>query len=417
MYHAALMRPWGVAMERMLAVVAGFAFLYSLVGGRLERTPLGSALVFVTYGFLVGPSGLDLLPIAVRAEGLRILAELTLAVVLFSDAAGANLAVLRRNRALPMRLLLIGLPLTLLAGFGAAALLFPALGWLAWALLATMLAPTDAALGKPVVTNPAVPASLREALNVESGLNDGICVPVLLLLLAVAELAGDRAGLEALVAHRFFLEEIGIGGAVGLALGVGGQRAVRLAVQRGWMGETWRPVTVAALALATFGTAQALGGSGFIACFVGGLAAGALSRRRAKHEFLLGAEGMGNAFSLVTWVLFGAAAVGPAMALASTPAVIGYAVLSLTVVRMLPVWIALAGSGTPASARLFLGWFGPRGLASLVFALMVLDAGVPGGEMVIAVVVWTVILSVLAHGMTAAPLAAAFTRGEARNAR
>lgn len=395
-------------MYQTLAVIFGFAFLYSLVAARLERTPLAGAIVFSGFGLLVGPFGLGLLKVAEQGAGLRVLAELTLALVLFADAAGADFGVLRRNRGIPVRLLLIGLPLTILFGFGTAALLFPALGWVGWAILSTMLAPTDAALGKAVVTNPNVPGPIREALNVESGLNDGICVPILLLLLHLAAMAVDERSLDVLLRHHFFLEEIGIGSAVGGVLALAGQRAIRFAGARGWISDIWRQLPVIALAFAIFGAAQSLGGSGFIACFVGGLLAGAISGAK-KHEFLVAAEGTGNAFALITWVLFGAAAMGQGIAQFSWQVLL-YAVLSLTLVRMVPVWLAMSGSGIGASGRLFLGWFGPRGLASVVFAVMVLDAGTPGGQTMTIIVSWTVMLSIIAHGASAVPLSAAFAR-------
>jgi sodium/hydrogen antiporter len=395
-------------MYQMLAVLFAFAFLYSLVGARLERTPVAGAIVFTGFGLLVGPLGAGLLSTG-QPEGLRFLAELTLALVLFIDAASANLGVLSRNRGIPARLLLVGLPLTILLGFGAGALLFPALGWAGWALLGTMLAPTDAALGKAVVTNQAVPAPIREALNVESGLNDGICVPLLLILLAIAAVPGGGAhGMGVVIQHHFFLKEIGIGMVVGALMAMGGQRAIRFAGLRGWISDSWRQLPVVALAFTIFGTAQTLGGSGFIACFVGGLLAGALSTRQ-KHEFLQAAEGTGDAFGLLTWVVFGAAVVGQAID-RLTWQILAYALLSLTLVRMLPVYLAMAGSATEPKGRLFLGWFGPRGLASVVFALMVLDAGVADSDTLTATVAWTVILSVVAHGITAVPLAAAFSR-------
>jgi NhaP-type Na+/H+ or K+/H+ antiporter len=311
--------------------------------------------------------------------------------------------VLRRNLGLPERLLLLGLPLTVVLGLAAALLLFPGLGLVAAALLATMLAPTDAALGKAVVANTAVPAPIREALNVESGLNDGICVPLLLALLATsAEEA--QAGISVGLVARHFAEALGIGAAVGLALAWLAAAAMRLSVVRGWLDDTWRQLPVIALALTSFALAQALGGSGFIACFVGGLLAGALARRR-KHEELLAAEGAGDLLSLLTWVVFGALVVGQGLDRLSWP-VIAYAVLSLTLIRMLPVWLALAGTKLRPAEKLFVGWFGPRGLASVVFAVLVLDADVPGSETLIATVACTVVLSILLHGLSANPLAA-----------
>ncbi|WP_262265715.1 cation:proton antiporter [Microvirga yunnanensis] len=394
-------------MYQNIAILFAFAFVYSLVAGRLEHTPVAGALVFTVFGLAVGPAGLSWLTLDVHAQSLRILAELTLALVLFTDAANADLRVLKLNYAIPERLLAIGLPLTILLGTGAATLLFPTLGINPCALLATMLAPTDAALGKAVVSNPAVPPPIREGLNVESGLNDGICVPVLLILL---ELATEPTGgsWELVLGH--FVEEIGIGFVVGAGLAFVGVRALRFAAEHGWTTAVWQQLPAVALAFTAFAATQTLGGSGFIACFVGGLVAGGLARQQEqKHEVLLAAEGAGDIFALLTWVLFGAAVIGQALGQLSWE-VLAYAVLSLTAIRMVPVWVALAGTGIRADGRLFLGWFGPRGLASIVFAIIVLDASLPGSETLTAAVAWTVILSIVAHGLTASPLADAFAR-------
>ncbi len=396
-------------MYQDIAILFAFAFMYALFAGRLEHTPVAGALVFTVFGLAIGPEGLNWLTLDVHAQSLRTLAEFTLALVLFTDAANADLRVLRLNYTIPERLLLIGLPLTILLGAAAASLLFPSLGTIECALLATMLAPTDAALGKAVVVNPSVPAPIREGLNVESGLNDGICVPLLLVLLALAAEPVSGAGSWTLALHHF-VEEIGIGLVVGAGLAVAGVWALRYSATRGWLSTTWRQLPAVALAFTTFAAAQALGGSGFIACFVGGIAAGAMARHQEqKHELLLSAEGSGDLFGLLTWVLFGAAVIGPALG-RLTWEVVAYAVLSLTLIRMIPVWLALAGADLRADGKLFLGWFGPRGLASIVFAIIVLDAKLPGSETLMATVAWTVILSILAHGLTASPLADAFAR-------
>ena len=183
-------------MYGTLAILAAFAFGYGIVAGRLEKTPVNGPVVFLTFGILVGPQVLGLLDLSVSGEGLRTVAELTLALVLFTDSANADLATLRRSFRIPQRLLLVGLPLTIAFGVGTGMLLFPDLPLLSVAILATMLAPTDAALGEAVVTNEAVPAPVREALNVESGLNDGICVPILFTFLALPPPRPARTGAQ-----------------------------------------------------------------------------------------------------------------------------------------------------------------------------------------------------------------------------
>jgi NhaP-type Na+/H+ or K+/H+ antiporter len=390
-------------MYENLAILAIFVFLYSIASGGLERTPINGALVFTAFGLALGPLGLDILKLELGAEGLRTLAELTLALVLFTDASNANLAVLRKNLAIPQRLLLIGLPLTILLGFGVGVLVFDGLTLLEIAILATMVAPTDAALGKAVVTNESVPSSIREGLNVESGLNDGICVPILFVFLALAAGTGAEGGTTAL-ALKLVAEEIGIGLVVGVGLTVVGSWLLKQFSDRGWITDTWHQLPVPALAVACFAVAQWLGGSGFIAAFAGGLLFGALAKEH-KHKLLFAAEGTGDTLALITWVVFGAIVVGQSVGSFSWEVLL-YAMLSLTLVRMLPVFLVLAGMNLQSNEKLFMGWFGPRGLASIVFAVIVLNEHLPGGSTITITVACTILLSVVAHGISANPFVA-----------
>ncbi len=388
----------------MLAILAATALIYGAVAGRLERTPVSGAMVFVGIGLLLGPVGLGALELRVDTGEIRLLAELTLALVLFVEAADADLGVLRRSFRIPTRMLAIGLPLTIALGFALGVPIFPDLTLLEVALLATMLAPTDAALGKAVVTNPDVPPSIREGLKVEAGLNDGICVPVLLAFLAVAGGSASSEDSTIGLALGLFAREIGIGAVVGIVLALpAGLTLDPLARRGGWIGRTWLPVLIPALALLCFATAQTLHGSGLIAAFVGGITV-ALVRPENKHEWLHAAEATGDTLSLLTWVVFGAAVVGQVIPRFGWDHV-AYAVLSLTVIRMLPMFLSLTGLSLGTDGKLFVGWFGPRGLVSIVFAIIVLDAGVPGGDSLAMTVVCTVVLSILAHGLSAVPLA------------
>ena len=390
-------------MYESMAILASFVFLYSIVAGGLERTPVNGAIVFMGFGLAIGPMGLGVLDMGVDAEVLRLLAEMTLALVLFIDAANANLDVLKQSIRIPRRLLLLALPLIILLGFGAGVLLFDGLGLLEIAILAVMLAPTDAALGKAVVSNQSVPPKVRESLNVESGLNDGICVPILFVFLALAASAtsgtegGDHSGL----ALKLLTEDLGIGAGVGIGLTLVGSWLLKWFAGRGWVTETWRQLPVVALAVACFALAQLLGGSGFIACFVGGLLFGWIAREH-RHGLLLAAEGTGDTLSLLTWVLFGGAVMGQAIAGFSWQVVL-YALLSLTVVRMLPVFLVLAGTGLRTDEKLFMGWFGPRGLASIVFAVIVAHEHLPGGDIITSTVVCTILFSIIGHGLSANP--------------
>jgi NhaP-type Na+/H+ or K+/H+ antiporter len=387
-----------------LAILGAFVFLYSIIAGVLERTPINGAVVFTAFGLACGPLGLGILNLSVDAEGLSTLAELTLALVLFTDAANADLGVLKRSFHIPQRLLLIGLPLTILLGFGAGVVLFGKLTLLEIAILATMLAPTDAALGKAVVTDESVPAHIREGLNVESGLNDGICVPILFVFLALATGSGAQES-TTMLALKLVAQDIGIGVVVGAGLTTLGVWLLKLCAERGWVTETWRQLPVVALTAVCIAVAEGLGGSGFIACFVGGLLFGGAAKTH-KHGLLLAAEGIGDTLALLTWVAFGAAVVGQAVGHFSWEIVL-YALLSLTLVRMVPVILALTGMKMGADEKLFMGWFGPRGLASIVFAVIVLNEHLPGGGTIAMTAACTIMLSIIAHGLSANPLVAA----------
>ncbi len=390
-----------------LALLAGAVLLYSIVAGRIERSWLTGPIVFILFGFLIGPLGLGLLSMDVKAGALKFMAELTLALVLFIDAAGADLKVLRRESAIPIRMLCIGLPLTLLLGFGSGVLLFEELSLIEVAILATLLAPTDAALGQEVVKNQSVPANLRQGLNAESGLNDGICVPILFVFLALTSGgAGNGSGEHAAgnyPALTLLVQELGIGLLVGLVLVTLSVYLLRYAHRQEWLSPTWMQIPVVALSISCFATAQYVGGSGFIAAFCGGLLFAYLMGDE-REELLHSAEGTGDTFALITWVLFGAAVVGRAIEHLSWSIVV-YTLLSLTVIRMLPIFLSLLGSGVSTEGKWFLGWFGPRGLASIVFTVIVINEDLPHGETITTVVALTVMLSIVLHGISAKPWA------------
>jgi sodium/hydrogen antiporter len=323
--------------------------------------------------------------------------------VLFSDAARVRTHDLREDLGLVLRLLAVGLPLTLLAGWGLAVWLLPGLGlWLAL-LVGSALAPTDAALGVPVVTNPAVPSRMRRVITVESGLNDGIVTPIVVLAIAGTIGAEDRGP-----GAGGALLELAIGVAVGVAVGFAGGWLLRWGRRRGWTAEGFIGVAVLALALLAYATALAVHGNGFVAAFCGGMAFGAAAGRGGPAELVFLEQASGGV-SLLVWLAFGAIGV-PIMVDRLDWTLVVYAVLSLTAVRMIPVALALIGSRLDRRTVLFVGWFGPRGLASLVFALLALEDIGSGADEAVAVIAATVFLSVLAHGFSAAPLAARYGR-------
>ena len=385
-----------------LAVLALFVFCYSLVAGRVERAATSGPIVFVLAGLLMGPLGLAWFDGDVSNTELRVLADLTLALILFIDAANADLGVLKRQFRIPSRMLLFGLPGVIFLGTITAALLFDTLSLFEAAIVGTMLAATDAALGKGVITNKVVPTRIREGLNIESGLNDGLCVPILFVFIALA-IGSSGEGGGSMLALKLVFQELGIGLAVGLGLTAVGTWALRWCHDKGWVTEIWKQVTVVALAIACFSVAQSLHGSGYIAAFTGGLLFG-FKAKEATHGLVLASEGIGETLALTTWFVFGAAVIGQSVQFFTWEMLV-YALLSLTVIRMLPVFLSLSAMGESTASKLFLGWFGPRGLASIVFAIIVLNEGVPGGKFIAMVVVLTVFFSLVAHGISANPLA------------
>lgn len=382
------------------AILATFLFLYSLIAGPISRSIISGPIIFVVVGFLLGPSVLGWVQGDASDTEIRVFADLALALILFIDAANADKSVLKQAFRIPGRMLLFGLPGAIALGFGIAFLMFDILSVYEAAILATVLAATDAALGKAVVSNPVVPSRIREGLNVESGLNDGICVPILLFFIALE--IGTISGDGTLSAVYLFAKEIGIGMAVGLGFALLGAFLIRWCDQRNWLTDVWVQVTIVALAFASFSVAQSLHGSGYIAAFTGGLLFGSIAKHHT-HKLVLSAEGVGETLAMVTWLLFGAYVIGPAMSEFSWQVVV-YSILSLTLVRILPIFLSLFRSGETTSSKLFLGWFGPRGLASIVFALMVINSSVPNGDLVVLIVTCTVFMSLVAHGITANPL-------------
>ena len=390
-----------------LAVVAGLVLAYAAVSRRLETSMVSAAMVFVTAGVLAGPEVLGWIDLEIESETVRALAEATLTVVLFADASRIDMRALRREVALPARLLGIGLPLTIVAGTLLAVAVFPSLTWPEALVLAIVLAPTDAALGQAVVTDRRLPSRVRQGLNVESGLNDGICVPLLFIALAVAE--ADESILTVSGAVHIVLEEIGYGVVGGVAAGGVTALVLRGAQRRGLVAEDWVQVIPVAAAALSYGIAAPLGGSGFIAAFVGGLVFGVLVERSSENvTYVMDATGL--TLAGVTFVVFGAVALGQALHVLDWRIAL-YAVLSLTVARMLPVAISLLGSHARLPTVGFTGWFGPRGLASIVFAVLVLEGSeLDHIETLTATAIVTVALSVFAHGITAVPLTVAYAR-------
>jgi NhaP-type Na+/H+ or K+/H+ antiporter len=390
-----------------LAIIAVFAFVYSAIAGRVDRSIITGPILFIAFGLICGPFGFGILDIEIENVEIRVLADITLALILFIDASNADLRILARHIVIPRRMLLVGMPLVIALGAAFGWILFPGVSIYELCILATILAATDAALGKGVVTNLDVPARVREGLNAESGLNDGLAVPVLFVFIALATgHSGEQSSTS--LALSLVARELGIGMLVGLGLTFVGVKLASWCQQREWFSETWTQILVVALALGCFATAQSLHGSGYIAAFVGGLLFGHLAGT-STHKLVHSAEGFGELLALAIWVTFGAGILGQAWVGMTWP-IVAYSLLSLTVIRMLPMVLSLSGTGENLESKMFLAWFGPRGLASIVFIIIVAGYHLPGQSTMVHVVVCTVTLCVFAHGLTANAWARGFGR-------
>lgn len=388
-----------------LTVLAVAVLGYAVFSRRLHGSVVTPAMVFVAVGLAVGGSGLGWIDAEVSLDAVQALTTATLTLVLFTDAVRIDLPALRQEIGLPRRLLGVGLPLTILAGTAVALLLFDELSLWPAAVLATVLAPTDAALGQAVVTDPSLPSRVRQGLNVESGLNDGLCVPLLAIFLTLAESDEGLARGEAL---RVIVEEIGGGLLGGVVAGAVGALLLREAARRRWIEPAWHAIALVAVPAGAYGLAVVFHGSGFIAAFVAGLVFGRVAGRDGLPTDL--ADELGELLGALTFLVFGAVALGPVLG-DLTWAVVAYAVLSLTAVRMLPVALSLVGTHPRPVTVGFVGWFGPRGLASIVFALdLVGESGLAEAPLIVTVVGVSVALSVLVHGLSAAPAAAWYGR-------
>ena len=396
-------------MSWAVAVIAVVLLGYAVWVRRLSALNVSAAMFFTATGLLAGPV-LGILDLDLHGEAIKLLAETTLVLVLFSDAARISPGALRRGAAVPIRLLGVGLPLTIAAGTAVGAVVLPGLTGIEALILAVMLACTDAALGQAVVTDERIPARIRQGLNVESGLNDGLCVPIFLIAIGLAE--ADEGSMTGRHALRIVGEQLGFGAASGVLAGVLGVVALRAASRPERRDGGWLRILPAATAAAAAGSASALGGSIFIAAFTAGLVF-AWQRPVAPvpdAQVTDLVDEVGELLNGVTFLVFGAVILAEALADATWHALL-YALLSLTVVRMLPVAAAMLGTGSRPATLLLLGWFGPRGLASIVFGVILLDdTSLAGESTMLVVVAITVVLSVFAHGLTAKPMTDGYVR-------
>ena len=393
-------------VQAVLAVVAVLVIGLMLVSGRLRRSVATAPMLAVVAGVLLGPVA-GILPTSAVEGGVLLLAQLTLALVLFVDATRVDLGLARRSGIVPLRMLVVGLPLVVALGTLLGSLVLGLSASVAF-VLACVLAPTDAALAQPLLTDDRVPRQVRQVVNVESGLNDGLVTPFLAVALVLVDLVEGPAGLGGVALTVVRL--VGGGLLVGVLAG-GGVGAALRAVDWHTLQPAARQVGTAAVPLLAYTVADLVGGNGFVAAFVAGVAFATVVPD--AHELVEYGEDTGELLSLLTFLALGAAFADAAVAVLDERVVL-YAALSLTLVRMVPITVSLLGTGLRRDTVLLLGWFGPRGLATIVFALEVLelareDADASGG-LVFGVAALVTVGSVFLHGLSAAPLAAAYGR-------
>lgn len=383
------------------ALIALFIIGFGLISGYLEKSIITPPMAFVVFGMLLSSKILGLFELDIENEIIHLIAELTLILVLFTDASRIDLKLLLKQYRLPIRLLAIGLPVTILIGTILAMFLFSGeLNIWEAAVLGTILAPTDAALGQAVVSSPRVPICIRQALNVESGLNDGICLPILLLFLSLAGIMEESANTSFWI--TFSSKQIILGPIVGVAVGYIGGWLITKSVDRKWMNHTFEDLSVLGLSLLAYSLAELVGGNGFIAGFCAGLTLGNTAKSICECLYEFG-EAEGQLLVLLIFMIYGSTMVFPALSLSNWKIWL-YAILSLTLVRMLGVAISSKGMKLRQDTILFLGWFGPRGVASVLYGLLVLEKeGVAGNGIIFTTMVIAVLCSVFAHGLTAFP--------------
>ncbi len=388
----------------MLIAVALVFLGFALISRKLSTAVITPPMLFVGAGFVLSAPILGFLQVEIEQQMLKLLLEVTLILVLFSDAARINLDKLRKNHIIPQRMLLIGMPLTMLVGT-AVAIIFPlGLTFCEAALVVAILTPTDAALGQVVVSSDKVPETVKIGLNVESGLNDGIALPIILVFASIA---------SAIMTHdnqawfKFALLQLTLGPLSGLVIGYCGAWLLAQANQRDWVSYSGEGIIALSVAGLCYIVAETFHGNGFIAAFVGGLVFGNFLKNRCHYLFEF-VETEGQIFTLGTFLIFGALLL-PVALLSFNIWHWGFALFSLTIMRMLPVYLSLRGLHLNLPTSLFLGWFGPRGLASILFVLLVIgDTMLPHPQIVTNIVFIAVLISVFAHGLSAMPLALSY---------
>ncbi|MBT3027830.1 MAG: hypothetical protein B6D72_02460 [gamma proteobacterium symbiont of Ctena orbiculata] len=383
----------------LLLVLFGIA-LFALFSGPISRGNLTPPMTFTALGLVLSPIALGWISLGLDNTVIHAIAEITLILVLFTDAARIKLKTLWSDHDLPIRLLLVGMPLSIGLGAAFALAVMPQLSLLEALVLAVILAPTDAALGQAVVSSPKVPQRIRQTLNVESGLNDGIALPALLFVISFAAI--NHGGEDETDWLNFVLLQLTLGPLVGVLIGWLGSRAINKAIEKHFLTHEFCNIYLLTMAFIAYLAADLVGGNGFIAAFTAGIATGN-TLKHVNEEIYEFAESEGQLLNLVIFFLFGVSLL-PQVWPRISGEMIAYALLSLTLVRMLPMFISLVGKRLRWETSLFLGWFGPRGLASILFVLLVLEhAQLSNQTLIFDIVILTVFFSIFLHGLSALP--------------
>jgi len=389
--------------ETVALIIVLVVLAYGYISGLPQRFNISGPMVFMTIGILLSPLGFSVVTEKLNAEVVQITAALALVIVLFSDASGLYLKKLKLEWGIPVRLLFVGLPITIVVAAFAAIVFFPHESTLYLIMMALILAPTDAALGKAVVTDEKVPEKIRSSINVESGLNDGIVFPI--LITAVAMIVSGPDSSQGNDWMTFVAKQIAFGAIIGGSVGYLSARLAAASDHKNWMVESYKNLIPIALALLAYFVAEHFEGNGFIAAFFAGLFVGNFSESLREHVETF-AESEGELLILISFLIFGTVFIPATIEYWSLNTLL-FALLSLTVFRMVPVAISLIGTKFDLPTVLFIGWFGPRGIASILYVVIVIGqlGSINGHETVYAVITITVLLSIILHGLSAQPFA------------
>jgi len=397
-----------VQVELIIFIIALIVLLYGFFSKKLEKLNISGPMIFLLFGILLSPLGFDVIEVGLDSDAVKIIAEIALIIVLFTDSSSLNLKGFKKEWRISLRLLFVGLPLTIIFSTYVATLFFPNESLLYLILMALILAPTDAALGKAVVVDKLVPQRIRESINIESGLNDGIVFPLLitivLLIVGGKELGSDNSWVF------YLFKQISLGFILGAISGFLGAKILTLSLNRGWIKDVYRNLSPVALAILTYYIAEYLGGNGFIAAFISGAFFGNFSNLidSQRESFL---ESEGEVLILISFLVFGLAFI-PATITYWNMQVVLYSLLSLTAFRMIPVAFSLIGLNLSFSTKLFIGWFGPRGIASILYVMTVGHSIETQdiSNVLFSVVSLTILLSIIFHGLSAKPLVNLYTK-------